>query len=306
MAKIAKDTSPIPQAKLMRVLGFIAVLKGKGKTIGELASRFDMSDRTVYRYVKLLEAVGFAIDKDFHNRYFIFTSEDEPGSTNFSIEETNILKELVRKGAFDSPVRNSMLKKLSLNSDIDEMPKIAIKHRIGQLMEKISEAIKNKKQIVLKNYHSANSSEIKDRLVEPFQFGTDYQTIIALDTIDKHCKQFKLERIADVLEMKKNFQFEDLHKKTVSDIFGLSGDASTWVTLKLSLRAYLLLREDYPLSIPYTEKTEDGYIFHGPVANFEGIGRYVLGLLDEIKIKEPAMFKQFIKDKLIAQQLVKV
>jgi proteasome accessory factor C len=305
MAKVAKDTSPIPQAKLMRVLDLIAVLKGRGKTITELAERFDMSGRSIYRYIKLLESVGFVVDKDFHNRYFIFTSEDEPGSTNFTIEETNILKELIRKGAFNSPVRNSLLKKLSLNSDIDEMPKVVLKLRVGQLIEKISEAVKNKKQVVLKDYHSANSNEIKDRLVEPFQFGTDYQTVVALDTVDKTCKQFKLERIGEVLEMKKKFQFENLHKKTVSDIFGLSGDANTWVTLKLSLRAYLLLREEYPLSVQYTEKEENNYSFHGPVANFEGIGRFVFGLLDEVEVKAPKSFQEFIKEKIQKQKLVK-
>ena len=305
MAKTVKDTSPIPQAKLMRVLELIALLKGKGKAIGEMAERFDMSERSIYRYIKLLEAVGFVVDKDFHNRYFIFTSEDEPGSTNFTIEETNLLKELIRKGAFNSPVRNSLLKKLSLNSDIDEMPKIALKLRVGQLIEKISEAIKNKKQVVLKSYHSANSNEIKDRLVEPFQFGTNYQTIVAFDTADKACKQFKLERIGDVMEMKKKFQFEELHKKTVSDIFGLSGDASTWITLKLTLRSYLLLREDYPLSIPYTEKNDSAYTFHGPVANFDGIGRFVLGLMDEVEIKTPTSFQEFIRAKIKEQRLVK-
>jgi predicted DNA-binding transcriptional regulator YafY len=305
MAKITKDTSPIPQAKLLRVLELIALIKGKGKTIGEMAERFDMSERSIYRYLKLLEAVGFVVDKDFHNRYFIFTSEDEPGSTNFTIDETNILKELIKKGAFDSPMRNSLLKKLSLNSDIDDMPKVVVKLRIGQFIEKISEAIKNKKQVVLKNYHSANSNEIKDRLVEAFQFGTDYQTIVALDTNDKNCKQFKLERIGEVVELKKKFQFENLHKKTASDIFGFSGDANTWITLKLTLRSYLLLREEYPLSIPYTEKTEDGYAFHGPVANFDGVARFVLGLMDEVEIKGPKPFYQFIHDRLKAQKLIK-
>jgi proteasome accessory factor C len=305
MAKTTKDTSPIPQAKLMRVLGLIALLKGRGKTIAEMAERFDMSERSIYRYLKLLESVGFVIDKDFHNRYFIFTSDDEPGSTNFTIEETNILKELIRKGAFNSPVRNSLLKKLALNSDIDEMPKVALKLRVGQLMEKISEAIKNKKQVVLKSYHSANSNEIKDRLVEPFQFGNDYQTVIALDTADESCKQFKLERIGEVMEMKKKYQFEELHKKTVSDIFGLSGDANTWITLKLTLRAYLLLREDYPLSVQFTEKDESTYSFHGPVANFEGIGRFVLGLIDEVEVKSPKSFQEFIVEKIKRQKLVK-
>jgi len=302
MARIQESSSPIPQAKLMRVLEFIAVLKGKGKTVGDLAAQFKMSERSVYRYIRLLEAVGFVIDKDFENRYFIFTSDDEPSTNSFSIAETNILKTLIRKGAFDNPMRNSLLKKLSLNSELDDMPKVIVNLKVGQHIEKLTEAIKNKRQVILKGYHSANSNEVKNRLVEPFQFGTDYKSVVALDTHDQKCKQFKLERIDEVADAKKKFKFEALHKKTNADIFGLSGETTTWITLKLTMRSYLLLREEYPLSIHYTERKGSKFLFHGPVTSFEGIGRFVLGLMDHITIKEPKEFKKFIKQKLVAAQ----
>jgi hypothetical protein len=103
--------------------------------------------------------------------------------------------------------------------------------------------------------------------------------------------------------MKTKFQYEELHRKNQSDIFGFSGDSDTWITLHLSLRAYLLLREEYPLSISFTERTDDGYHFHGPVSNFDGIGRFVLGLMDEVRIKGPEVFKTFIENKLQQQVL---
>ena len=80
-------------------------------------------------------------------------------------------------------------------------------------------------------------------------------------------------------------------------------DASTWVTLELSLRAYLLLREEYPLSLPFLTKEEDHYLFHGPVANFDGVGRFVLGLIDEVRIKSPEGFIDFLRNKLMMQKL---
>jgi hypothetical protein len=64
------------------------------------------------------------------------------------------------------------------------------------------------------------------------------------------------------------------------------------------MKAYLLLREEYPLSIPYVEKKEDHYQFHGPVASFEGIGRFVMGLLDEIQVVGTPAFIDFLKNKL--------
>jgi proteasome accessory factor C len=63
----------IPAAKLLRVLEMIDLLRRQRKTVKQLAERFDISERTVYRYVNLLEAAGFPIDKDFNDKFFIAT-----------------------------------------------------------------------------------------------------------------------------------------------------------------------------------------------------------------------------------------
>jgi len=299
-----KTESIIPQAKLLRLFQIIAVLKSGHWTIKQLADRFDTSERTIYRYINLLEEVDFLLEKDFENRFFIITTDDDPTQAQFSIEETKLIKKLIQSGAQDNPLRSSLLKKLSLNSEMDSMPRLFLKVRLGQFVDQIAEAIRNKNQIVLKNYHSANSNEIRDRLVEPIHFGDNYQSIIALDTQDKICKQFKLDRIGELIEIETKYQHESLHKKNQTDIFGFTGDSNTWITLFLSMRAYLLLREEYPLSIPYTERIENGYQFHGPVSNFDGIGRFVLGLMDEIQIKGPDLFKAFIENKFQHQGLL--
>jgi predicted DNA-binding transcriptional regulator YafY len=293
-----KAESIIPQAKLLRLLQIIAVLKTGRWVIKHLAQRFDTSERTIYRYLRLLEEVDFPLEKDFENRYFIATSEDEPGRSQFTIEEMKLMKKLIQTEVEGNPLKGLLLKKLSLNSEFDSMPRLFLKVRLGKMVETLGQAMRDKNQVVLKNYHSANSNEVRDRLVEPFQFGDNYQTIFALDTQDKIGKQFKLDRIVDVIEMKNKFQYESLHEKKQSDIFGFTGDASIWVTLHLSMRAHLLLREEYPLSIPYTEKLEEGYQFNGPVTNFDGIGRFVLGLMDEIKIIRPEEFKEFVRNKI--------
>ncbi len=293
-----KKESIIPQAKLLRLFQIIAVLKSGHWTIRQLAERFDTSERTIYRYINLLEEVDFLIEKDFDNRYFIITSEDDPTQSQFSLEEMKLIKKLIQAGAGDNPLKNRLLKKLSLNSELDSVPRLFVKARIGKFVDDLAKAIKEKKQVVLRNYHSANSNEIRDRLVEPVHFGDNYQSIIALDTNDRVCKQFKLDRVGEVITIEKSFQHEDLHRKNQSDIFGFTGDASTWVTLRLSMRAYLLLREEFPLSIPYLEKDESDYTFHGPVASFEGVGRFVLGLMDEIRVVAPESFIDFLRQKM--------
>lgn len=292
-----KEEAILPHGKLMRLFQIIAVLKSGHWTIQQLAERFDTSSRTIYRYIHLLEEVDFLVEKDFNNKYFIITSEDDPTQTAFSIEETKLMKKLIQ-AAGENPLKGSLLKKLSLNSEIDSMPRLFVKARLSKLVDELASAIKHKRQTVLKNYHSANSNEISDRLVEPIHFGDNYQSVIALDTNDKVCKQFKLDRIAEIIELEKPFEFEALHQKTDSDIFGFSGKEQTWITLRLDMRAYLLLREEFPMAIPYLEKQQDHYTFHGPVSNFEGIGRFTLGLIDKISIIGPENFRDFVLDKI--------
>ncbi len=293
-----KKDSIIPQAKLLRLFQIIAVLKSGHWTIKQLAERFDTSERTIYRYIKLLEEVDFLIEKDFDNRYFIITSDDDPTQSQFSVEETKWIKKLIQSGTSDNPLKNLLLKKLSLNSEIDTVPRLFVKARNAKFVDELADAIKNKNQVVLKNYHSANSNEIRDRLVEPIHFGDNYQSIISLDTNDQVCKQFKLDRIGEIVTTEKTYQFESKHQKNQTDIFGFTGDASTTIMLSLSLRASLLLKEEFPLSVPYITKEEKNYVFKGPVGNFEGVGRFVLGLMDEIKIIGPENFKSFIRDKV--------
>lgn len=294
----ADDDSPIPQAKILRVFKLIALLKSGHYTIAQLAARLDMNRRSIYRYLKLLEAIDFNVDKDFHDRYFIFSSGDEPEKSEFTIEEMNVLKQLVKSEISRNALKASLLKKLSLHSEMDSMPALIIKSRNGKMVELLSTAIKNKKQVLLANYHSANSSDVRDRLIEPIGFGDDYQTVLALDVKDKTCKQFKLERIGDVVVRAEDFLFEKFHEKNTPDLFGMTGPTTTLITLKLKMRAYLLLREEYPQSIPYLEKLDDGdYQFYGPVKSFEGASRFVLGLAGDLTMVGPKEFKEFVREK---------
>lgn len=294
-ASATKKDSIIPQAKLLRLFQIIAVLKSGHWTIKQLAERFDTSERTIYRYINLLEEVEFLIEKDFDNRYFIMTSEDDPSQSQFSMEETRLIKKLIQSGAGDNPLKNLLLKKLALNSEMDSMPRLFVKARLGKFVEVLAEAIKEKKQVILKNYHSAHSNEIRDRLVEPIHFGDNYQSVVALDTNDKASKQFKLDRIGEIAETAKPFQYEAQHQKNQSDIFGFNGDANLWISLALGMRAYLLLSEEFPLAVPYIEKRDKHYYFHGPVAGFVGVGRFVLGMMDDITVEGPDNFKQYLQ-----------
>jgi len=289
----------VAQAKFLRVFEVIALLRTGKWSIEGIAQRIGVSDRTIYRYITLLEEIGFSIDKNFNDIYFIHSSDDDPTRSVFTFEELGLIRTLIETGAEHSPLKGLILEKLSLNSEVDRVPRLIVKAQLGKLVDKIAHAIRAKKQVILKGYHSAHSQEIKDRLIEPIEFGDNYQTVVALDIDDKVCKQFKLDRIGEVAEGTDLFHFEKFHVRSTTDIFGMRGSTEAFVTLRLGMRAYLLLREDYPLSIPYCQKEHDrSYRFCGPVQDFNGVGRFVLGLPGEVSVISPLEFKEFLREKL--------
>lgn len=293
----AQKDQRVNLAKLQKVFKIIAMLKGGHWTAKQLAESLDVNISSIYRYIDLLEASGFYIEKDFHSRYFMVTTDDDPIQAQFSFEEMSMMRSLLQADA-NHPLKSSILKKLSLHSEMDSMPRIFLKAHLGHLVEQLTHAIRDKHQVILKNYHSANASEVRDRHVEPIHFGDNYGTIVALDLDDKTCKQFKLDRIGEIIETHKSCTHQHLHEQRTTDMFGLAGKASINIKLIVSLRAFLLLREEFPTAQAYLTTDNNTYVFHGPVANFAGIGRFVMGLLDEIEIVEPVEFRKYVGEKV--------
>ena len=82
------------QRKILRIFKLISLLKGvKRRTPQELADILEISKRTAYRYFILLEELGFIIDVDFENRYFIPTEEGEEYQYTFNAEESLLIKQ---------------------------------------------------------------------------------------------------------------------------------------------------------------------------------------------------------------------
>lgn len=59
------------QSKLMRLMHLIILMSSSKYTIKQIAERIEQSERTVYRYIALLEFMDFAVEKNFNDQYFI-------------------------------------------------------------------------------------------------------------------------------------------------------------------------------------------------------------------------------------------
>ncbi len=134
----------------------------------------------------------YHIDKD--SPYFREISE----LLHFSREEAMILQKAIHSISDENLLKQNLVRKLYALYDFDRVVDTIVKPEHSENIHQLMRAIKNKKRVILRGYFSANSNEMKDRMVEPFDFTTNYIATWAFDMDDNTCKTFKNTRISSV------------------------------------------------------------------------------------------------------------
>jgi proteasome accessory factor C len=287
------------QNKILRVFQLISLLKKEpAKSIRFLSGILESTDRTVYRYLDLMKELGFELQKDQNNKFLIIGNDDyEPVS--FSNEEASLLRDLVLSTGKESKLKDSLLQKIYLQSELAIQGNQILKANIGKMVTKINSAISENKRILLKNYHSINSQKISDRVIEPICLTDNYNSICGFEVDTKTNKFYNLERITEVILLNEHQEFQKLHQIDETDIFGFSklhGERFQ-VELSLTLKAYILLKEEYPKIEKHIKKNKksNDYVLKIDVNNPKPITRFILGLKDDIEIIGSPKFKEYLK-----------
>jgi hypothetical protein len=110
----------------------------------------------------LVKELGFDLQRDPHNLFFIVS--DEPKETiDFSPEEASLLKKMVLTMGSKSNLKDGILRKIYLNSEIVIQGNHLLNDHLGEIVSDLSQAISQNKQVILKKYLSANSNNSSDR-----------------------------------------------------------------------------------------------------------------------------------------------
>jgi len=169
------------QNKILRVLQLITILKKEpAKTIRFLAGILETTDRTVYRYLDLIKELGFELNKDQYNKFQII-GEEEFKTISFSNEEVSFLRDLVLSLGKDNKLRDSLLQKIYLQSELAMQGNHILKANLGRMIEKINSSISENKRILLKGYHSLNTQKISDRIIEPITLTDNYNSVCGFE-----------------------------------------------------------------------------------------------------------------------------
>lgn len=297
------NSSPIEQQKILRVFRLINLLQGSiGKPVHRLAELLQTDERTIYRYFKLLEALGFVVVKEFSKYKIQERPEYLPKLSNtptFSEEENQWLSSLLESQGKGNALKDSIIQKLNLKSEVQLSTEDLFKANMGRLVDLIAQGITQKKQIWIKDYYSLRSDTVSDRLVEPVGFTSDYEHVHAFELESQSMKMFKLERMGEVVIASQAWKFESGHELPEQTLFGFTGKGKIHVKLKLSKKAYQLMVEEHPSARPFIQlKNRNHYYFEGAIPHLVGLARFILGLPGEIKVEEGTELKAYLAEQI--------
>ncbi len=282
--------------KLLRLMGLLS--SNVDYTIPELMERLETSRRSIFRYLESFKVAGFTMKKKGTNVHKLLTNSchkiDLSQLIHLSDEEAYLLHNLMGALSSDCQVIINLEHKLASLFDATSVTEIIGNKVTGENIMRLRQAIDEKRQVTLIKYESGNTMSISDRLVEPIKFSSNYRDIYAYEVSTGITKVFKISRIGLVDVSLADWQHEDKHEKIEADCFRMTGKEDIPVTLKMTLKAKNLLIEEYPLASKYVTYDGKYWWFKGNVKDLAGVGRFVIGLADQIQVIDSDALSRYI------------
>lgn len=298
------------QTKIVKMLRLMKLLTGNvSRTIDQVAKEMGITPRTVYRYIDDIREAGFVVNKLYGNVYAMGKVGRGLSDYNrliyFTEEEAYITAKLIEGIDNNNVLKRDLQRKLASVYDSTSIANYIDNTANAANVEALADAIKRKKQVVLKQYESAHSNESKDRLVEPIEFTANMIDIWAYDVDNGDNRVFKVARIHEVEVTDTGWEFASKHKAIKPDVFRMVGNLNEKIVLQLNTRAKSLLLEEFPLAEKDLKREDGKWLLKTTIHSLEGAGRFVIGLAADIKILEGKKLLDYIKnyDKKYVQKL---
>jgi predicted DNA-binding transcriptional regulator YafY len=213
---------------------FIQLQSKKIVRAKDIADRFNVSIRTVYRDVQTLVEAGVPIGSEAGIGYYIIDGYRLPPVMFTKEEVTAFLtaEKLIEKftdSSIDSNFKSGMMKIRSILKNTEKDILESIEENIQVLSRKprlevsansnhiqtIIESISERKTLKIR-YHTFYSNEIKDRNIEPIGifFSASHWHTVAFCELRQDYRDFRLDRILSITKTDKTFRKEHPSIKT--------------------------------------------------------------------------------------------
>lgn len=287
-------------ARIERLLRLMLMLSSNvDYTTPELADLLEITERSIYRYIRSFKDNGFVLEKRNPNIHKLLKMPlDEiklDELIQISSEEAFILHTLLLSITGGSQIHINLEQKLAALFDATSITEIIGKKTAAENVRILKKAIDEKECVELIDYESGHTMKVSDRIVEPYGFSTNYADVYAYEPASGICKTFKITRIGWVRPIGAEWEFEEKHEVIDPDCFRMNGKESIPVTLRMTLMAKNLLIEEYPLSMRDISYKDGYWLLNTVVKDLAGVGRFFLGLSDQIEIIDSPKLESYVK-----------
>ena len=289
--------------KLEKELDLLLLLtENRSYTVLQLCEKLNISRRNMYYYLDFFRDAGFKVEKygtcysvDRSSPFFRRLTE----RISFTEEEALTIRQLLNKVKKQNAIVETLKRKIDKFYDFGILDEDVVSEKASHIIGQLHDAIKFERQAVLRGYSSPHSKTMRDRLVEPFKLMDGNREVRCYEPASGMNKTFKLARMNDVEVLADKWAFADRHKQMLTDVFLFSADTATTVELTLGQLSYNILAEEYPRAVNHAVKLDNNrWNLKLDVCSYVGIGRFVLGLLDDIEVRGDEGFRLYLREKL--------
>ncbi|NJN33801.1 MAG: WYL domain-containing protein [Saprospiraceae bacterium] len=209
----------------------------------------------------------------------------------FNKKEEDLLTLALQNMAADGNDVERLLKKMSRIYDLSKVSNTFDKNFLSK-MDRLEKAKTDKKVVILRDYHSTNSSTVADRRVEPFKVSAEDDILHAFDLDKKQVRHYRISRISKLDLTDSDWQHEGSHYEQATDPFRIHSREHLRVHLRLNVGAYNALLESYPIARAYLKAAPDAAEQFDLVckvnSKFYGLSNFIMGNYQNIvAIYEP-------------------
>ncbi len=291
-----------PKNRLLRVLQDI-LSRPYHYTKKMLATKYAVSQDSISADFEELRNADFILQYDARYRYAIVPNRSQEYLEDvlyFTENEKSILLMLLEAHPTQAPQLKKWKEKLDTVYDVSRLGRSMFSKAFLTKANMLEKAKKEKKSVRLIQYRSTNSSQVSDRLIEPYWVGIKEDIIQAYDLSAEAIRHFRLSRVERVELLPDPWLHETKHHVTATDPFGIVHDHQVFVHLRFKTGAYNELIERFPLTQAYVQpcvREENIFEFEGKVnARFYGITNFILGYHEHIlEIVEPESLREHIR-----------
>lgn len=270
-------------------------------TVEQICEKLHIQKRNLYYYLEFFRKADFNIVK--HGSYYSISRDSKFISrlceiVKFSEEEIMLIKHLLDESNENNILVRSLKQKLNRFYDFNIIGNEELRMRHAKIVSTMYEAIKTQQMVLIHNYSSAHSGSVTDRIIEPFSLMNGNRDIRAFEIKSKMNKTFRLSRMEEATLLEEKWLYRSEHRQIYTDIFNFASEDLIRVTLHLDQLSHNVLTEEFPQSEKDITAADGYWVYSSQVCSLKGIGRFIIGLYDHIKIVDSPEVEQYVEDKI--------